>query len=131
MINFLWGFNLFTGLRKNFDDKNKIGNVVYGDFNTKMPHGFVEEEGTQYRMDALYFGYENYRIGIESDRYVRYPIQDRGAHDAKLEIFGVELLNTQQPGFKTLSDDVNFYFQNYSIPHNPKQPNFTLHDDTN
>lgn len=69
--------------------------------------------------------------GVDSDRYVRHPIQDRQAHDWNLKLFGKTILNTQQPGFETLSDDVNFYFQHYSIPYNLNKPNYTLYDDTN
>lgn len=52
-------------------------------------------------MGALYFSYKNYRIGIDSDRYVRHPIQNILAH-GKL---------SPQPGFVVLSTAINPYFQ--------------------
>ena len=43
----------------------------------------------------------NYRIGIDSDRYVRYPIQNIFAH----------LWLSLQPGFEVLSTNIRPYFQ--------------------
>ena len=49
----------------------------------------------------------NYRIGIDSDRYVRYPIQNVLAHD----------WISPQPGFEVLSNKIVPYFQYQT--HNP------------
>lgn len=50
-------------------------------------------------------GWENYRFGIDSDRYVRYPVQVIGAH----------YYISQQPGQEVLSNvssnAINPYFQ--------------------
>ncbi|WP_250206684.1 polymorphic toxin type 23 domain-containing protein, partial [Riemerella anatipestifer] len=51
-----------------------FGRAVY-------PYGFAYETGKQYRLGAAYVGWGNYRIGIDSDRYVRHPIQNIGAHN--------------------------------------------------
>jgi len=95
------GFNLFTGERKDFDDVDAMEKgLVYGKYGEKMPHGYVKEKGHPYRLGALYFGYKNFRAGINSDRWVRHPIQDIGAHGVK-----------KQPGFRSYSDKVYGYFQ--------------------
>ena len=44
-----------------------------------MPAGYVKEDNP-YRLGAAYFSYGNYRVGIDSDRHVRHPIQNIGAH---------------------------------------------------
>lgn len=94
-----------------------------------QPWGYVQEEGDKYRMGALYIGYDNLKIGIDSDKYVRHPIQDEQAHNWDLKLFGKTLLNTQQPGFETLSDDIKPYIQYNSFPIDVKMPNFTLYKD--
>lgn len=50
---------------------------------------------------AAYVGWGNYRFGIDSDRYIRYPIQVIGAH----------YYISQQPGQEVLSNAINPYFQ--------------------
>lgn len=65
------------------------------------PLGNVLEKGTPYRLGAFYFGYGNYRIGIDSDRYVRHVFQDIFAH----------YIISPQPGFCVLSPGLSPYFQ--------------------
>ncbi|MGY0426783.1 MAG: polymorphic toxin type 23 domain-containing protein [Polaribacter sp.] len=103
------GFNLFTGSRTEYNrDKAEMAKgLQYGRYGEKMPYGFVKETGTPYRLGALYVGYRGSRLGIDSDRYVRHGIQDIGAHS----------WISKQPGFRSLSDNINGYFQYQS--HNP------------
>ena len=42
--------------------------------------GMEFDEEVPYRMGVLYIGYENYRIGLDSERHIRGPIQN-GFHD--------------------------------------------------
>jgi RHS repeat-associated protein len=104
--NLTVGFNLFTGKRTNYTgDKEKNGNMQYGNFNERYPNGLVREEGRPYRFGGLYVGYKGLRLGIDSDRWVRHPIQNHFAHN-----FG-----PTQPGFMSLSNLVSPYFQ-YRTP---------------
>ena len=57
------GLNIFTGK----SDGYKLNNI----FN---------EPGNKYRLGALYIGYKNARIGMNSEKHVRGPIQN-GFHD--------------------------------------------------
>ncbi|AUP79808.1 DUF6443 domain-containing protein [Flavivirga eckloniae] len=108
--NYSVGFNLFTGSRSKSSyegdkDEKKRARAIdrYGDtgfYGERYPNGFVNETGTAYRLGALYFGFKNYRIGIDSDRYVRHPIQNRFAH-------GIN----SQPGFRSYSDAIYLYSQ--------------------
>lgn len=66
-----------------------------------LPHNYVEEKGKRYRVGAAYIGWGNYRIGIDSDKYVRRPIQNILAHDWL----------SPQPGFEVLSSGKKPYFQ--------------------
>jgi hypothetical protein len=66
-----------------------------------MTYGYVEETGKPFRLGAAYIGWGNYRVGIDSDRHVRHPIQDIGAHS----------IISPQPGFHVLSNSINPYFQ--------------------
>jgi len=122
--DFSAGFNLFTGARPkaNFEgDKREMAKGSQtGNFGVKMPHGFVLESGTQYRMGALYAGLGETKIGITSDRYVRHPIQDIFAHH----------ILSPQPGFQTLSKSVTpFYQTNTQNLIKPlTTPRFTLYD---
>lgn len=116
------GFNLFTGERYS-DSYESIGrnqstwdDQVMNKYNRKNPYykngvrynfGLVKEEGKRYRLGAAYVGWGNYRIGIDSDRYVRYPIQNVLAHD----------WISPQPGFEVLSNKITPYFQYQT--HNP------------
>jgi hypothetical protein len=111
--DFSMGVNLFTGERTNYNGDtgekeraNKLGKGrSLGYFGERMPNGFVNENGTPYRFGGLYIGYGNYRIGINSDRYVRHPEQDIFAHN----------IMSHQPGFWSLSNSVKPYFQ-YQTP---------------
>jgi RHS repeat-associated protein len=115
------GFNLFTGKRNNYKgDSKKNGKMKWGQFGERMPNGFVIEEGAQYRMGALYLGNGDHILGIDSDRYVRHPIQDMWAHNMKFPI------NTVQPGFKSLSDGISPFYQARNAQ--SSMPRFTLYD---
>jgi hypothetical protein len=107
--NFGTGFNLFTGKRVNYKGDGKNTNDR-GDFGEKMPHGFVNEEDTPYRLGAAYLTYGELKLGIDSDRWIRHPIQDMWAHNMNLG-----LLDTRQPGFRSLSNSIAPYFQTKSV----------------
>lgn len=79
----------------------QIGKMRFGKFDERYPNGFVYEEGRKYRMGALFLKYQNFKVGINSDRYVSHPIQDHFAHN-----FG-----PTQPGFRALSNAILPYFQ--------------------
>ena len=104
------GFNLFTGKRQDYSgDKVEVDRALalgkgnsLGDFNERMPNGFVKEEGPQYRFGGLYISDGSSRIGIDSDRWVRHPIQDHFAHN---------WIGETQPGFRSLSNSIVPYFQ--------------------
>jgi hypothetical protein len=74
---------------------------VIGNYGERYPNGYVNEKGTKYKLGALYLSYGNYRVGINSDRFVRHPIQDHFAHN----------LGPTQPGFQSLCDSILFYIQ--------------------
>lgn len=120
------GFNLFTGERysdsyeeatppgkdaetmSGREKLNRLGRILKpfpqaddGGFGARLPFGLVEEKGTRYRFGGAYIGWGSYRAGIDSDRYVRHPIQDILAH----------YIISPQPGFQTLSNGINPYFQ--------------------
>jgi len=99
------GFNLFTGKRVNYNEVYENGVLHHGTYGERYPNGYVREEGTPYRLGALYIRYQSFRLGINSDRHVRHPIQDHFAHN-----FG-----PKQPGFRSLSDAVLPYIQ-YQTP---------------
>jgi hypothetical protein len=85
-----------------------------------MPHNFVTENGTPYRMGIAYVGYGQTQIGINSDRYIRHAIQDIFAHH----------ILSPQPGFETLSKSITPFYQiNTANPFKPiATPRFTLYD---
>ncbi|PWN68067.1 polymorphic toxin type 23 domain-containing protein [Chryseobacterium oncorhynchi] len=118
------GFNLFTGERYSSSYAENGGSdaeamaglprpgffgrlfhkVPYGSgggFGSKHPYNNVEEVGPRYRLGAAYVGWGNYRVGINSDRYIRHAIQDIGAH----------YFVSPQPGFEVLSSGITPYFQ--------------------
>jgi Bacterial toxin 23 len=98
------GFNLFTGLRTSYKgDGDKVGNMKYGSFGERMPNGFVlEDKGSpRYRMGAAYVAYGETKLGIDSDRWIRHPIQDHFAHNWL----------SKQPGFPSLSKTIRPYIQ--------------------
>jgi hypothetical protein len=98
------GFNLFTGRR---DDYSKdwlemiFGRNSKGAYNETMNHGFVNEKGTPYILGAAYIQFGNIRAGIDSDRYIRHPIQNILAHH----------WIAKQPGFISYSNTIRPYFQ--------------------
>lgn len=118
------GFNLFTGERystsyaenggadlaamaglprPNFLSRlfHKVPYGSGGGFGSKHPYNQVQEVGPRYRLGAAYVGWGNYRVGINSDRYIRHAIQDIGAH----------YYVSPQPGFEVLSSAILPYFQ--------------------
>jgi len=110
------GFNLFTGERTSDSYESKDpNNPRWDDLRMKegpcysngacLPNSYVEEKGPKYRMGAAYIGWGNYRVGIDSDRHVRHPIQNIGAHT----------IVSPQPGFEVLSGGVKPYFQYQTI----------------
>lgn len=101
------GFNLFTGSRTNFsgDEAEMLNGLQYGRYGEKMPNGFVKEDGHPFRLGVAYFSYKNFRVGVNSDRYVRHPIQDIIAHG----------FFQPQPGFYSYSNTVIPFFQ-YRTP---------------
>ena len=116
--DFSAGFNLFTGERTSdsyyekggadYDTMTqmKMGQILgFGDANggygAKLRYGLVEEKGPRYRLGAAYIGWKNYRIGINSDRYIRHSIQNIVAHT----------WISPQPGFEVLSGGIAPYFQ--------------------
>ncbi|MCU7542211.1 polymorphic toxin type 23 domain-containing protein, partial [Riemerella anatipestifer] len=108
--SFQAGFNLFTGerLSSSYEEKRgadlmtmadasirrilKLGKYDVG-YGAMSKYGLAQENGKQYRLGAAYVGWGNYRIGIDSDRYVRHPIQNIGAHN----------IISPQPVFQVLS----------------------------
>lgn len=105
------GFNLFTGERlketydKGWDDQMmdyvKKNGPLKGVAGATYPQGLAYEQGPAYRLEAAYVVYKNMRIGIDSDRYIRHPIQNIGAHS----------IISPQPGFKVLTGEINPYLQ--------------------
>lgn len=91
--DFSVGINLFTGLRdkdsyENFENNGKWDGVKgeIGHATTKngitYKNGLVYEKGPQYRLGAAYVGWGSYRVGVNSDRYVRHTIQNRWIHNS-------------------------------------------------
>jgi hypothetical protein len=117
---FSTGFNLFTGSRTDYTkDENKVGNLQIGQqYGERMPNGYVNETGTPYRMGVAYIAYNNTKLGIDSDRWLRHPIQDNFAHN---------MPGTKQPGFKSLSNTIKPFIQVGTLP-TISMPRFTLYD---
>lgn len=113
------GFNLFTGSRTDYsgDAFEMSKGLQFGSFGERMPQGFVQEDGAQYRMGAAFLGYGSTKLGIDSDRRIRHPIQDIGAHH----------IISPQPGFRSLSNTVRPFAQTGSSFGN-NTPRFTLYD---
>lgn len=91
-----------------------------------MPYGYVNEFGKPYRFGAAFLSYRGTKIGIESDRYIRHAVQDNWAHDTNVNL-GLFRLNTRQPGFKTLTDDIKPFLQFKNNLDNTS-PRFSLYD---
>lgn len=126
------GFNLFTGRRTNyFGDEAKVENgtangPTIGAFGESMPYGYVNEVRTQYRFGGAYFGIRDTKIGIQSDRFIRHPIQDNFAHDTNLNL-GLFNLDTRQPGFRSLSNSISPFLQ-FKDNGDNSSPIFSLYD---
>jgi len=126
------GFNLFTGGRTSyFGDTEKVNKGIAsgprtGSFGEKMPYGYVNEFGKPYRFGAAFLSYGGTKIGIESDRYIRHAIQDNWAHDSNVNL-GLFRLDTRQPGFKSLTDDIKPFLQFKDNPDNTS-PRFSLYN---
>lgn len=84
------GFNLFTGVAKNGVNRNQ------------GPNGTFIGAADKYRMGAIYVGYGSLRIGYNSEKNIRGPIQN-GFHN----IFNY-------PHFKVLDISSKFYGGYYS-----------------
>lgn len=78
-----------------------LNGTISGGYGARLKYGLVEEKGTRFRLGAAYIGWGNYRIGIDSDRHVRHPIQNVLAHK----------WISAQPGFEVLSGGYKSYFQ--------------------
>lgn len=60
-----------------YDYAINIGNrVKYKTFSPKSGYNM-----DKYRMKLFYFGFGGYRIGINSEKWVRVPIQNKWTHD--------------------------------------------------
>jgi len=110
--DFSVGINLFTGLRDyssyefensgKWDGKSgKLGMPVCTN-GTCYKYGLVNEQGPRYRMGALYIGYKNFRIGIDSDKHVRNTFQNRWTHNARF---------AAQRAFEIIDFSTKPYFQ--------------------
>lgn len=104
------GLNLFTGFRNSDLEASRQGEAISGGNGTTLPFGEVSELGTKHRLGALYLEHGGVQLGIDSDKYVRHPIQDILVHG---------MLNKQR-GFTTESGSVNPYFQ-YSSSNSASQ----------
>lgn len=92
------GFNIFTGDR---DQTRPESGLSLTDSNGKLfKHGYANEVGFPYRLGAGYINYGCYRAGINSERYISYPIQARFAH-------GI----LPQGGFPIINYSTSAYFQ--------------------
>ena len=67
----------------------------------KYDNGLVEETGLRYRLGAAYIGWGSYRLGMDSDMYIRRPFQNWFAHG----------IVSPQPGFEVLTMGINSFFQ--------------------
>jgi len=111
--NFSIGINLFTGYRgldnqsieaesMVLNSKGKLVNPIVNetdDYNRKFKYGFTNETGTSYRLGAAYFGYNNFRIGTNSE-HIRHAIQNKFIHGL-----------IKDRGFKNQSWNWKPYFQ--------------------
>lgn len=100
------GFNMTGGKLKGLNAGLNIftGETNYGEVDASQgPNGtFDGKGGNKYRMGALYLGYGNARIGYNSERSIRGPIQN-GFHNM-----------FKYPHFKVLSGPNRPYFGFYS-----------------
>jgi RHS repeat-associated protein len=91
--DFSAGFNLFTGDPNVGKDRPIDPNILQETYN-----GGTSDK---YRLGAAFFGYQNYRVGANSER-IRHSIQNRLSHD---------ILNPGTPHFKVLNNHWNSYFR--------------------
>lgn len=103
---FLQKINLFTGDYKNEDGTHSTEAVIGHPDRMKkgkQQYGGQYTSGTanKYRLGALYVGYRGIRYGINSDRYVRHPIQNHFAHN----------FAKPQSGFRSYSNSISPYSQ--------------------
>ena len=75
---------------------------VYEKNGIKYKYGLAYEKGPRYRLGALYVGYKNYRIGINSDRHVRHTFQNRWTHNSNF---------AAQRAFEVIDFSTKPYFQ--------------------
>jgi hypothetical protein len=61
------------------------------------------------------------QIGLESDRWIRHAIQDRFAHNLKFP-------DTRQPGFESLSDIIQPYYQIQHTLQTNQMKTFSRHE---
>jgi hypothetical protein len=78
----------------------KSGNSLYMKFFAKNKQ-LERNYHTSRESNTSRLSWSNYRMGINSDRHVRHPIQDIFAH----------YFISPQPGFSTLSGGILPYFQ--------------------
>ena len=90
------GINIFTGKSDGLVNWNQ------------GPNGTFRESGNRYRMGVLYVGYGNYRIGYNSERNIRGPIQN-GFHGLNIPFLGLPI-----PPFEVLPISDRFYGGYYS-----------------
>lgn len=62
-------------------------------------------------MGALFAEYKGVKLGINNDLIVRHTIQDLQAHDWYYKVLGKTILDSCQPGFKTLSDKTTTFLE--------------------
>ena len=99
--DFSAGFNIFTGKRVYKGETNGSFTDPLTDSNGRyFPRGYVNEVGTPHRLGAGYFAYKNYKLGINSERYISYPVQARFAHGL-----------SPQGGFPIIDYSTRPYFQ--------------------
>ena len=88
-------------INTNEEKYSEIKTFLHTSYGASLRYGLVEEKGNRYRLGAAYIGWGNYRIGIDSDRHVRHPIQNILAHTWL----------SPQPGFEVLSGGIKPFFQ--------------------
>jgi len=108
--DFSIGVNLFTGDPSTEGEPWPSTKPGYKD-EVYYPNGYcTAKTANDYRLGALYFGYQNYRIGTNSE-WVRHYAQNIFAHDwFQRKVFH----NSGQPGFLMLDKVWNYYF-NYGF----------------
>lgn len=99
------GCNIFTGDR---DQTRSESGLSLRDSNGKLfKHGYANEVGTPYRLGAGYISYGNYRAGINSERFISYPVQARFAHGV-LPQGAFPIINYSTSGYSQLRTSNKF-----------------------